>query len=584
MSPEAYKELQVDTKGVFGGLGIEISIKDGLLTVVSPLEDTPAFKAGIKPGDQIVRIDEKWTKDLNIYNAVKRMRGKKGTKVVLTIMRAGFESPVEFTLIRDVIQVKSVKYKMLDSGYGYIKIAQFQESTNAYLTKALDALQTENRGTLRGLVLDLRNDPGGLLEQAVRVAEQFIDAGKMIVYTKGRGKESEMTFVSRNGDKQSAYPVVVLINSGSASASEIVAGALQDHKRAIIIGRPSFGKGSVQTIIPLSNGSGLRLTTARYFTPNSRSIQGMGITPDFYLEFAKQSDDAELAFAQKFLHESEGVAGFDKKLEIAAKLKRQDSEKMGTVSKINVFPAPPNLSAKVSLYESSGNGMLDAEEGGALRVVLTNAGKGDAFDVTLDIQPDKQVQGLSVLNTLFVGTIPAGQTVTREIPLTASEGIGSAEVQLTITVKEANGFDGSPVALAFRTKELASPLLQVAKLEIESADGGRVIKKGMQATVAISVQNIGQGAARGVAISISSSDKNVMLYDAEPAIVGLLNPGDTKKATFSMAVNQRYKGGKGLPVTFVLREERERFNVTPKVQLILNQEAPLLQVVKVGVA
>lgn len=284
MPPETYKEMKIETKGSFGGLGIEISVKDGILTVISPIEDTPAYKAGIKAGDQILKIDEKFTKDLTITDAVKRMRGTKGTKVTLTILREGFDKPKEFPLVRDIIQVKSIKFKTLDKGYGYIRVAQFQEKTDDDLTKALAALKEENGGSLQGLILDLRNDPGGLLDQAVKVSEHFIEDGKLIVYTEGREKDSKMRFNSRGGQKEPDYPIVALINSGSASAAEIVAGALQDHKRAIIMGTQSFGKGSVQTIIPLSDNSGLRLTTARYFTPNGRSIQAKGITPDITVE------------------------------------------------------------------------------------------------------------------------------------------------------------------------------------------------------------------------------------------------------------------------------------------------------------
>jgi carboxyl-terminal processing protease len=284
MTPDSYKEMRIDTKGAFGGLGIEISIKDGTLTVISPIEDTPAFKAGIKSGDQILKIDEKFTKDLNINDAVKRMRGQKGTKVTLTIMREGFERPKEFTLMRDVIQVKSVRSHLMDGGFGYVRIAQFQEKTDEDLAKALKTMKEENKGDLKGLVLDMRNDPGGLLDQAVRVADHFVPDGQLIVYTEGREKDSKMQFTARKGGKESGYPIVVVINGGSASASEIVAGALQDHKRAIIMGTQSFGKGSVQTIIPLSDDSGLRLTTARYYTPKGRSIQAKGITPDIIVE------------------------------------------------------------------------------------------------------------------------------------------------------------------------------------------------------------------------------------------------------------------------------------------------------------
>ncbi|MBI5485508.1 MAG: S41 family peptidase [Deltaproteobacteria bacterium] len=284
MPPDTYKEMKIDTKGTFGGLGIEISIKDGVLTVISPIEDTPAFKAGIKSGDQILKIDDKFTKDLNINDAVKRMRGLKGTKVTLTIMREGFDKPREFPLVRDIIQVKSVKSRLMEGGYAYVRIAQFQEKTDDDLSKALSSLSEQNKGELKGLVLDMRNDPGGLLDQAVRVSDHFIPEGQMIVYTEGREKDSKMQFTAKKGSKEPNYPIVVLINGGSASASEIVAGALQDHKRAIIMGTQSFGKGSVQTIIPLSDDSGLRLTTARYYTPKGRSIQAKGITPDIVVE------------------------------------------------------------------------------------------------------------------------------------------------------------------------------------------------------------------------------------------------------------------------------------------------------------
>ncbi|MEI6208819.1 MAG: S41 family peptidase [Desulfuromonadales bacterium] len=284
MPPDTYKEMKIDTRGAFGGLGIEISIKDGVLTVISPIEDTPAFKAGLKPGDQILKIDDKFTKDVNINDAVKRMRGLKGTKVTLTIMREGFDKPKEFPLMRDIIQVKSVRSRLMDGGYGYVRIAQFQEKTDEDLSKALKSMHEQNKGVLKGLVLDMRNDPGGLLDQAVRVSDHFVPEGKMIVYTEGREKDAKMQFTAKKSVKEPDYPIVILINGGSASASEIVAGALQDHKRAIIMGTQSFGKGSVQTIIPLSDDSGLRLTTARYYTPKGRSIQAKGITPDIVVE------------------------------------------------------------------------------------------------------------------------------------------------------------------------------------------------------------------------------------------------------------------------------------------------------------
>ncbi len=279
MPPEMYRELKIDTRGEFGGLGIEITIRDGVLTIVSPIEDTPAYRAGLQAGDQILKIEDKYTKDLGIMDAVKLMRGPKGTKVTITVMRDGFDKPRQFTLEREIIKIKSIKAKTLQDGYGYVRITQFQERTADDLHAALSELHKENGGTLKGLILDLRNNPGGLLDQAVRVSDTFLTSG-LIVYTQGREEGSNMKFTAHDRDTESPYPMVVLINGGSASASEIVAGALKDHKRALILGTQSFGKGSVQTIIPLSDDSGLRLTTARYFTPNGISIQAKGITPD----------------------------------------------------------------------------------------------------------------------------------------------------------------------------------------------------------------------------------------------------------------------------------------------------------------
>ena len=283
MSPEIFKDMKVDTSGEFGGLGIEISIRNGLLINVSPIEDTPASRAGLQAGDQILKIEDQFTKDMEIMEAVHLMRGAAGTEIKITIMRSSFDKPKEFILKREVIKVRSVKTKMLEKGYGYVRIAQFQERTGEDLDQALKKLQEENAGNLEGLILDLRNNPGGLLDQAVQVADQFLAEG-LIVYTKGREADSEMEFSAMRGGTEPDYPMVVLINGGSASASEIVAGALQDHKRAVILGTQSFGKGSVQTIIPLNDNSGLRLTTAKYYTPNGSSIQALGISPDIEVQ------------------------------------------------------------------------------------------------------------------------------------------------------------------------------------------------------------------------------------------------------------------------------------------------------------
>jgi carboxyl-terminal processing protease len=279
MSPEIYKEMKVDTRGEFGGLGIEISARDGVLTIVSPIEDTPASRADLQAGDHILKIEKEFTKGMEIMEAVQLMRGKPGTSVTITIMRSDFEKPQPFTLEREVIKVKSVKSKTLETGFGYVRLAQFQERSGEDLNNALDKLRKDNDGSLQGLVLDLRNNPGGLLDQAVEVSDKFLSEG-LIVYTQGRDDDAQMEFSALRSGTESDYPMVVLINGGSASASEIVAGALQDHGRAVIMGTQSFGKGSVQTIIPLSDESGLRLTTAKYYTPNGTSIQARGIIPD----------------------------------------------------------------------------------------------------------------------------------------------------------------------------------------------------------------------------------------------------------------------------------------------------------------
>ncbi len=283
LTPELYRDLEVETRGSFGGLGIEITIKNGILTVMSPIDDTPAYRAGIKSGDQIIKIDNDFTKDMTLTEAVKRMRGPSGSKIKLTIHRQNMPELFTVSIARDVIKIPSVKAKQIADGFDYIRISTFQENTDEAVSKALDDFEKENKGHIKGLVLDLRDDPGGLLQQAVKVSDAFLDGG-MIVYTEGRQENQEQKFFSHKKSDFEDYPMVVLVNGGTASASEIVAGALQDQRRAVVIGTQTFGKGSVQTILPLDDHSALRLTTARYFTPNGRSIQAVGITPDIDVE------------------------------------------------------------------------------------------------------------------------------------------------------------------------------------------------------------------------------------------------------------------------------------------------------------
>jgi carboxyl-terminal processing protease len=281
MPPEVYKEMQVETEGQFGGLGIEITVRDDQLIVVSPIEDTPAFRAGLKAGDRILKIDGEITKDLSLLDAVRKMRGVRGTPVTITIMRDDFDAPKDFTITRDVIKIHSVTQRKLDDAIGYVRLRNFHKTTADELEEALHDLEEQH---ISGLVLDLRNNPGGLLNQAVEVVDKFVGKDQLIVYTQGRVRNQNMRFSSKGDRPHLEYPMVILVNGGSASASEIVAGALQDHGRAIVLGTQTFGKGSVQTIIPLSDGSGLRLTTARYYTPKGYLIQGKGIAPDIKVE------------------------------------------------------------------------------------------------------------------------------------------------------------------------------------------------------------------------------------------------------------------------------------------------------------
>ena len=283
LNVDEYKELKIGTTGKFGGLGIQVGMEDGFVKVISPIDDTPAFRAGIESGDLIIRLNDKSVKGMTLNDAVKIMRGDPGTDIKLTVIREGADKPLPFTVTRDIISVKSVKSRILEPDYGYIRISNFQSKTARDLVNELSNLKKKNKNELKGLVLDLRNNPGGVLSAAADVSDAFINEGKL-VYTKGRIKNSDFEFNAKPGDIMNGSPVVVLINGGSASASEIVAGALQDHRRAVIMGSKSFGKGSVQTIQELRSGGAVKITTARYFTPSGRSIQGEGITPDIILE------------------------------------------------------------------------------------------------------------------------------------------------------------------------------------------------------------------------------------------------------------------------------------------------------------
>lgn len=304
MPPDMYQEMQVETRGNFGGLGIQIAIKDDQLTVIAPIDDTPAYRAGIEAGDKIVKIEDEPTNDMTLMEAVKLLRGPKGTQVTITIMRDGFEKPREFTIVRDIIEIKSVSFRMLVDGIGYLRLRQFQDDS---ANEMEDALRDLEENGMEALILDLRSNPGGLLNSAVEIADKFLEKGKLIVYTEGRKKNQDMRFVAHQEFTHPNYPIVILVNHGSASASEIVAGALQANSRAVIIGTQTYGKGSVQSVIPLSDNSGLRLTTALYYTPDGRSIHEKGITPDIILEAEQPKPVAEEVQQEEQEQEEESV-------------------------------------------------------------------------------------------------------------------------------------------------------------------------------------------------------------------------------------------------------------------------------------
>src|SRR5512147_93327 len=303
MTERQFKEMNMDIKGEFTGVGIQIGVKNQQLTIIAPIEDTPGFRAGLAAGDKIMKINDEWTKDMSIEQAVDKMRGPRGTSVKLMIFREGWDKPREFTIVRDVIKVVSVKSRMLDDSVGYVKIIQFQNQTSDELEKALKGLEAKG---MKKMVLDLRNDPGGLLDSSVDVSGKFLPKDSLVVYLQGRQKTDRKDFTTTSAQTPRGYPVVVLVNTGSASASEIVAGALQDSKRALIVGTQTFGKGSVQTVFPLDSGGGIRLTTAKYYTPSGRSIQNVGITPDIEVKLptvkeAKEGESVHVVVREKDL-------------------------------------------------------------------------------------------------------------------------------------------------------------------------------------------------------------------------------------------------------------------------------------------
>jgi len=342
LNAEDYKELRVGTSGKFGGLGIEVGMEDGFVKVISPIDDTPAQRAGVLAGDLIIRLDEKPVKGMDLSEAVKNMRGKPGTKITLTIVRESEEKPIKITIVRDIINVASVKSRVLEPGFGYVRISNFQSRTADDMTSAVAKLKAGFEGKIKGLVLDLRNNPGGILNSAIAVSDAYLNSGK-IVYTEGKAAGSKLEFSAEPGDILEGSPVVVLVNGGSASASEIVAGALQDHRRALIMGNRTFGKGSVQSIIPVTRGAAIKLTTARYYTPSGRSIQAEGIIPDIQLQrlevsVSEQSEVGDLKEADLNRHLDNGDSK-EPHLEQEAQDKENGKEKSLAVTDYQLYEA-----------------------------------------------------------------------------------------------------------------------------------------------------------------------------------------------------------------------------------------------------
>jgi len=329
LNTEEYKELKVGTTGRFGGLGIQVTMEDGFVKVISPIDDTPAQRAGMESGDLIIKLDDLPVKGMTLNDAVKIMRGEVDSDIILTVVRKGKPAPFKVTLTRAIIKVQSVRSRTLEQGFGYLRISSFQSPTGKAVDAAIIKLKQENGGSLKGLVLDLRNNPGGVLNGAVAVSDTFLESGK-IVFTEGRIKDSQMEFNATSGDLLDGAPLVVLINAGSASASEIVAGALQDHKRAIIMGYKSFGKGSVQTILPTGSGGAVKITTARYFTPSGRSIQATGIEPDITLSRVKLESLEKAKFKPiKEADLSHHLTNGNKKTESKKQATEKDADKKG---------------------------------------------------------------------------------------------------------------------------------------------------------------------------------------------------------------------------------------------------------------
>jgi len=603
MSPKLFKEMQVQTSGSFCGVGTEITIRDDVLTVVSPIEGSPAFKAGVEPGDRIIKIDGEPTKGMTIMEVVKKIRGQRGTGVTISIMRDGLNSAIDFKIIRDVIKVVSVKNKMLANSIAYIHLTRFHSQTYDDLNRKMKELKKGH--SISGLVLDLRNNPGGLLQQAVKVSDYFLKSG-LIVYTDSRINKQKMRFQAYDDGTEDDYPMVILVNSGSASGTEIVAGALQDNHRAIVVGSKSFGKGNVQTIFPLNNGGALKITTSKFFTPKGHCIQQIGITPEFMVlqqEDAKHlyekdlenslqknhtddvedpvmtisvddnSDDPVLQIAQEILLNTASNSFEDLLLagkKIAAAINRQP-QKVAIQNSLPALPAQINL--KVGFSEPSGNLLLDAKEHGDINVKVANLGPGEAHGVVIRVRMLERKNDITFSDSLNIGTIVKGETLGGSLPVVAGRKLDDGILRFEVMAIEENGFDADPVFLQVSTKRFLPPKLMMVDMGIDDTSQNGQIEPLELISVTSRIKNCGQGRAEDVKAQINLGENVYPALDsAKEIIIGDLDIGEYKDISFSFYTNKRIGQGKAIPVSLLLSEKRA--GITNEISLALKMNVP----------
>ncbi len=454
LSPQEFQEMQEDNQGSFGGIGIRVRKQNGYLTILETMENTPASQAGLQPGDRILKIDGVTTEGLTVPQVVSRIRGPRGTPVTLTIERDGLATPQNFTIIRGLIMFHSVSSRMLEDGIGYIRLRNFHQHTTEELEAALAQLQEAG---LQGLILDLRDNPGGLLHQSVSVAEQFLQEGALVVYTQGRGKKQNLRFFTKRPGRYLSLPLIILMNSSSASASEIVAGALLDLQRAVAVGTKTFGKGSVQTILPLQDGSGLRLTTARYFTPTGKTVDRLGISPDYEVQNSG-GEDRQLLLATKILQDTLTLQA--KRVSFIATLPDPNRllRQVLHLAKESPFPlnghhtngiSYPDLHYTYQIIDTNGNGILNAGEQDFLLLTVQNRGNIPAKQVRVFLLSDSP---LFPLQKPLLGDIDQGESKSIQLPLSIPLDVQDSRLTIIVKISEEGGYTSSPDLLEFLVK------------------------------------------------------------------------------------------------------------------------------------